>query len=246
MPCCGLTVNSQDNPVFARVFVDRVTRYSVADWTIAKVFHRISLSRSIDSVTVASASVFSPHGQVYDTSNRRGARPRVARALVQSGRATAGISHRIVRDRPLAPLSQRNGIPRKYQGGQVRGGDLARSVDARGCRPQSRSICPGSPEQLQRCRATSHRAITACGLRHRRCDFQPSWRRARRLRSPRSINLLSSPICRPSNWRWISFHSRRGRRPRSRRAIRSSATRCKSQPTRKRHPSRLARARTSG
>src|SRR6266481_2874278 len=73
----------------------------------------------------------SPYGLVHDTSSRRGTRPRHRRALVRSCRTAAGVPHRAVRDRPLAPLSQRTRLSREYPGGQDRGGNLARSVDAR-------------------------------------------------------------------------------------------------------------------
>src|SRR6266404_2532119 len=73
----------------------------------------------------------SRYGLVHDTSSRRGTRPRHRRALVRSCRAAAGVPYRAVRDRPLAPLSQRTRLSREYPGGEDRGGNLARSVDAR-------------------------------------------------------------------------------------------------------------------
>src|ERR1700675_2894826 len=75
---------------------------------------------------------FSLYGLIHDTSCRRGAWPQCRRALVQPCRATAAISHRTVRDRTLAPLSQRTRLSRKHPGGQGRGRTLARSVDPRG------------------------------------------------------------------------------------------------------------------
>ena len=104
----------------------------------AKVFHKISLSRLIDSSRGCVRVRFSPCGLVHDTSTRRGTRPRHRRALVRSCRAAAGIPHRTVRDRPLAPLSQRTRLSREYPGSQDRGGNLARSVDARGLPRQFR------------------------------------------------------------------------------------------------------------
>src|SRR6202795_2303225 len=75
---------------------------------------------------------FSLYGLIHDTSCRRGAWPQCRRALVQPCRATAAISHRTVRDRTLAPLSQRTRLSRKHPGSQGRGRDLAQSVDPRG------------------------------------------------------------------------------------------------------------------
>src|SRR6202022_2185442 len=81
---------------------------------------------------------FSPCGLIHDTSCRRGARPQCRRALVQSCRATAGISHRTVRDRALAALSQRTRLSRKYPGSQGRRRNLAQSRNTRGLARQYR------------------------------------------------------------------------------------------------------------
>jgi hypothetical protein len=116
-----------------------------ARWTKLKFSTKISLSRLL----IRSGCVgvrFSPHGLIHDISIRRDPRPQRRRALVCTCRAAAGISHRIVRDRPLAALSQRSGLSRKHQGSQISGRNLARSLDARGlCRQFGSSYVLGSP-----------------------------------------------------------------------------------------------------
>src|SRR3981189_90258 len=84
---------------------------------------------------------FSLCGLIHDTSCRRGAWPQCRRALVQPCRATAAISHRTVRNRTLAPLSQRARLSRKHPGSQGRGRDLARSVEPRGLARQFSRRC---------------------------------------------------------------------------------------------------------
>ena len=57
-----------------------------------KVFHRISRSRLTDSSALRRRPSFS-NGLVYDSRTRRGTWPPHCGALVQAGRATAGIPH---------------------------------------------------------------------------------------------------------------------------------------------------------
>ena len=79
-------------------------------WTTKKLFHNIILSRLVDSLSLR-LRPFIPHGLVHDTSSRRGWWPRTRCALVRACRTAAATSHRDVRERPLAALLQRGGIP---------------------------------------------------------------------------------------------------------------------------------------
>ena len=99
----------------------------------------------------------------------RGTWPRRCRALVQSCRATAGIPHRTVRDRPLAPLitpkSHSSKISRKPRA-RSKPGAICRRARPRPTIPPS--ICPGSGH-IKRHRARARgRAISLIGCRRRR------------------------------------------------------------------------------
>ena len=90
MPVCGLTVDSQETPHLLRLLSIAGARQG-RSLDIVKVFHKIYLSRLIDSFRCVRVR-FSPYGLVHDTSIRRGTRPRHRRALVHSCRAAAGIT----------------------------------------------------------------------------------------------------------------------------------------------------------
>src|SRR5690242_3006522 len=83
-------------------------------WTSQKVFHKIMPSFSVDSPPLRRVRVrFFPYGLVHDTSTGRGDEPRSGGAMVRTRRAAAGISHRNVRERPLAAFPQRARLSRK-------------------------------------------------------------------------------------------------------------------------------------
>ena len=150
-------------------FLRSAARRKRAHWTMEKFSTEYTLSRSqVDSSPVASASVFLLAGWFMTHRCRRGTWPRHCRALVQSCRAAAGTPHRTVRNRPLAPLSQRTRVSRKHPGSQGRGGNLARSVDARGfAATMPRSTYPGSAAPQRRCRRARR-------LRRSRSQLQPA------------------------------------------------------------------------
>ena len=127
MPICRLDCRSAGKPRDDYGFCSIIRGRLEGSLDFVKVFHKIYMSRVIDSCRLRQRPLFSPYGLVHDTSTRRGTQPRRGRALVRSCRAAPRISHRTVRDRPLAPLSQRTRLSREHPGSQGRGRNLARS-----------------------------------------------------------------------------------------------------------------------
>src|ERR1700687_3162541 len=83
MSVCGLTPNSQENS-YHYGFCSMTGVRSGRPLDFFKVFHKIYVSRLIDSPLLRQRPFFSPYGLVHDTSTRRGTRPRRCRALVRS------------------------------------------------------------------------------------------------------------------------------------------------------------------
>ena len=118
-----------------------------------KVFHKIYSSRLADSFQLRPRPSFSC-GQGHDTSTGRHGWPRHPRALVRARRAAARLSHRIVRDRALAPLSQRTGFLWRISGKpRPRWKPGAIFCHARHPATTGPSTCPGLVVPRWRCRA---------------------------------------------------------------------------------------------
>jgi len=102
MPVCRLTVDRKENPGVSTAFCRHMASGRGARWTKLKVFHKISPSRLIDSFRLRRRPFFLLTGWFMthrlDVAHSRD----IVAALVRSCRAAAGISHRIVRNRPLA------------------------------------------------------------------------------------------------------------------------------------------------